>query len=333
MNEGKPQILPFELEPESGAESKPVATFPSPEGRRTGRSETVPERKEKKGWTGRLAGAFFAALGGLVTLEAVRHVTGMIDTNPLIGWPFLVLLLVVGATTVMFLAREVLDIRAMRNGSMLRDTAERLKSSELHGEARPLISRISQRLGSPQGLQRFEQANRDQYSDGEQLAIFERHVMAPLDKGAYRLVLEGSRDIGLLTALSPLGLLDGFLVIWRTLVMIRQVARLYGLHMGPAASFSLLRKCLRNAAIAGVADAVSHATVEHVGASITAMLSARAGQGAGNALLAARLGLEAIRQARPLPYISEEPPRLKHVRSAIFDKGELKVDDLVKSRA
>jgi putative membrane protein len=49
------------------------------------------------------------------------------------------------------------------------------------------------------------------------------------------------------------------------------------------------------------------------------MLSARAGQGAGNALLHARLGIEAIRQCRPLPFMAEEPPRLSSIRKALFE--------------
>ena len=62
-----------------------------------------------------------------------------------------------------------------------------------------------------------------------------------------------------------------------------------------------------------------------VGAGLLAMLSARAGQGAGNALLHARLGIEAIRQCRPLPFMAEEPPRLANVRKALFDRdGELR---------
>ncbi|MEZ5825434.1 MAG: TIGR01620 family protein [Geminicoccaceae bacterium] len=326
---GRKPILPFELEVDAeNVKTLPVASEPP-----KARTETTSRSGDGKGWTGKLAAAFFAAITGLVGLESIRHVSAMIETTPLIGWPFLVLLLIVGATAMIFLGREIWDMRAMREGGRLREAADRLKESDLHGEAGPLIARIAHRLGARDGLARFEQARTDQHSDGEQLAIFERHAVAPLDKRAYRLVLEGSRDIGLLTALSPLGLLDGFLVIWRTLVMIRQIARLYGLHMGPAASLSLLRQCLRNAAIAGVADVVSHATIEHVGASITAMLSARAGQGAGNALLAARLGLEAIRQARPLPYIREEQPRLKHVREAIFVKGEIRIDEPEKTPA
>jgi putative membrane protein len=109
------------------------------------------------------------------------------------------------------------------------------------------------------------------------------------------------------------------LVLWRTVMMLRGIARAYGLALSPAASINLLRRCIRNAAIAGLADAVSHAAIEHVGASLTALLSARAGQGAGNALLAGRFGLEAIRLTRPLPFIKEPEPRLAHVRAAIFD--------------
>ena len=264
--------------------------------RKTGKTS---EDGTAAGLAGRLAAAFGIGILGLLTLEAVLHVSAMIETTPLIGWPFLLLLLVVAGTTTIFVGREVFDIRAMHRRAHLRETAERLAGSDLHGEAEPLIASLSKELESPETMARYEEARSDSHSDKELLAVYERHVLAPRDKRAYRLVLEGSRDIGLLTALSPLGLLDGFLVIWRTLMMIRQVAHHYGLTMGPSASLSLLKRCLRNAAIAGIADAVSHATIEHVGASITAMLSARAGQGAGNALLAARLGLEAIRQARP----------------------------------
>ena len=46
----------------------------------------------------------------------------------------------------------------------------------------------------------------------------------------------GARDIGALTALSPLGVLDGLIVPWRTLSMLRAIAELYGARPGAAAS-------------------------------------------------------------------------------------------------
>ena len=166
---------------------------------------------------------------------------------------------------------------------------------------------------------RFNEQRHEAMSDGELLRLFERQVLAPVDREAYRLVLQSSRDIGLLTALSPLGLLDGVLVLWRTSVLFRAVARLYGMAPGPTATFQLLKGSIRNAALAGLADVVTHAAVESVGAGLLAMLSARAGQGAGNALLHARLGIEAIRQCRPLPFMAEEPPRLATIRKALFE--------------
>ena len=78
-------------------------------------------------------------------------------------------------------------------------------------------------------------------SDGELLRLFERRVLAPVDREAYRLVLQSSRDIGLLTALSPLGLLDGVLVLWRTSILFRSIARLYGMAPGPAVTFPCSR--------------------------------------------------------------------------------------------
>lgn len=325
MTDRRPPLLPFELSPERAAEVTPLADEPARDERAASEAARVPPpRGRRRGWV--IAG-FFAALFGLLVLEAIDRTGELLDTRPLLGWPFLALLLVVAATTTMFVARELRDLARMRKRTEMRDTGARLARSDLHGEAEPLLTRLSDVLDHPAGVARYERARSEAHADNERLVLYERHVLAPLDKRAYRLVLEGSRDIGLLTALSPLGLLDGFLVIWRTLMMNRQIARLYGLTMGPTASLSLLKRCLRNAAIAGVADAVSHATIEHVGAGLTAMLSARAGQGAGNALLAARLGLEAIRLARPLPYIAEEPPRLRHVREAILEKGEIRMPE------
>ena len=159
----------------------------------------------------------------------------------------------------------------------------------------------------------------DAHDDRERLMLFERTVLAPVDRRARAVVLECARDVGLLTALSPLGLLDGILVMWRTTIMLRAISACYGMRLGAAATLRLLRKCLRNAAIAGVADIVGHAAVEHVGAGLAGLVSARAGQGLGNALLAARLGIEAMRQTRPLPFVAEDAPRLKHIRQAVFE--------------
>ncbi len=313
----KDPIRPFELDPENGRFEIEAPPRELPE-----REPPLPAKlpKEPRFWQkpGLLA---LTAIVGLVLIQAINYVRELITTAPLLGWPFLILLLVAVGTAVATIWREVFDIRRVRKAESLRSTGARLATSELHGEAKGFLKALDHQLDETPREDITAAAERG-LADAEIVTLYERQVLAPRDKRAYRLVLEGSRDIGILTALSPLGLLDGVLVLWRTTMMLRSIARSYGLALSPAASFSLLKSCIRNAALAGLADAVSHAAVEHVGASLTALLSARAGQGAGNALLAGRLGLEAIRLTRPLPFIKEPEPRLAHVRAAIFDVGD-----------
>jgi len=310
---GRPPFRPFELDPRSTSfERVPdEPELPVPATAAALRSE-----KPRPFWRpGLLA---LIAIIGLLVIQAIDYVSRLIQTTPLLGWPFAILLVTALVAAVAALWREVFDVRRVRHAERLRASGIRLARSELHGEAGPFLAELDRQL-QVASRPEIEVAGTRGLGDAEVVMLYERQVLAPRDKRAYRLVLEGSRDIGLLTALSPLGLLDGVLVLWRTIMMLRSIARTYGLALSPAASISLLRRCIRNAAIAGLADAVSHAALEHVGASLTALVSARAGQGAGNALLAGRLGLEAIRLTRPLPFIEEPEPRLAHVRAAIFD--------------
>ena len=311
-------VRPFELDPtrttvETVLE-KPADLVPVPG------SAAAPPRRS---WRGRLAAATGLGVVGVLLLEAVQYTTSLIATDPLLGWPMAALTAVTVAAGLGYTAIEARDLVRLSRRSSLRQEADRLAGSELHGQADRVLAAITMELPDrpevENAIAEFRRSTSDALADGERLVLFERRVIAPVDRAAYRLVLESSRDIGVLTALAPTGLLDGVLVLWRTTLMLRQVARLYGMAPGPATTFRLLRHSFRNAALAGLADIVAQAAVEHVGASLLAMVSARAGQGAGNALLASRLGLAAIRECRPLPFVAERPPRLAEIRRALLE--------------
>jgi putative membrane protein len=321
----RPPIRPFELDPASPTtvtEEVPadiaLAEAQAP--------ETVPllaEGPRQRSWGGRLLGLFTLGVVGAGVVQAIDYVGSLLRTDPLLGVPFALFLAMALVAGSAFAAREIADMRRLSRRAHMRETANRLAASELHGEAEALLAPLEAEFGSRPALkanvEAFRAKRHDAMNDGEVLRLFERQVLGPVDKAAYRLVLESSRDVGLLTALSPLGLLDGVLVLWRTSILFRSIARLYGMAPGPLTTLALLKGSIRNAALAGLADVVTHAAVEHVGAGLLAMLSARAGQGAGNALLHARLGIEAMRQCRPLPFVAEEPPRLANVRKALLE--------------
>ena len=312
-------VRPFELDPtrtkvEIKAE-KPADLVPA--------AAAAPLPSPRGPWRRRLVVATGLGLVGALLVEAVHYTTGLIVTDPLLGWPMAALTAITVVAGLSYTAIEARDLFRLSKRSRLREEANRLAGSELHGQADRVLAAITAELPDrpevKNAVAEFHRSAGDALADGERLILYERRVMAPVDRTAYRLVLEASRDIGILTALAPTGLLDGVLVLWRTTLMLRQVARLYGMAPGPATTFRLLRHSFRNAALAGLADIVAHAAVEHVGASLLAMLSARAGQGAGNALLASRLGLAGIRECRPLPFVAERPPRLAEIRKALLE--------------
>jgi len=323
---------PFELDPTSvtpASGAAPAAAAETNDALVPAEPADLPPRPGARArrWFWGSLGAFTAVV---LLWQAVDYLAALGTSHPWLAVPLLGLLLVAAVTGTVGFLDEWREIRRMRGRAVIRAEAERLAPSELHGEAQPLLERLATDLGRRRSLAeplaRWRRHGHDALSDGEQIRLFETNVLAPLDREAYRIVLASSRDIGVLTAFSPLGLLDGFLVLARTLAMLRAVARVYGVTPGRAGSLALLRRCLRNAALAGLADVLSQAAVEHVGASLMTLLSARAGQGAGNALLAAKLGLEAIRLTRPLPFIAEEPPSLRKIRSALLEAPLARLD-------
>lgn len=321
----RPPVRPFELDPtaRTAVTEEVPADIALAEAEAPEEAPLLAEGPRPRAWGGRLLGLFTLGVVGAGVVQAVDYVLGLLRTDPLLGIPFAIFLVMALFAGTAFAAREIADMRRLSRRAHLRETANRLASSELHGEADALLRPLEAEFGSRPALrarvEAFRAQRHDAMNDGEVLRLFERQVLSPLDRAAYRLVLESSRDVGLLTALSPLGLLDGVLVLWRTSILFRGIARLYGMAPGPLTTLRLLKNSIRNAALAGLADVVTHAAVEHVGAGLLALLSARAGQGAGNALLHARLGIEAMRQCRPLPFVAEEQPRLATVRKALLE--------------
>ena len=136
-------------------------------------------------------------------------------------------------------------------------------------------------------------------ADGERIRLFERVVMTDLDERAVRIVGMGARDIAVLTAVTPTGLLDALVVLTRTFSMLQRLAGLYGVPPDRVTVLRLMRLSFRNAALAGAADVLTHAGTEHLGASFMGILSAKAGQGAGKCL--ARRTLRPAGNPSPAP--------------------------------
>jgi putative membrane protein len=319
MTEPRP-IAPFELDPRQAdrLELVPPDAPPAP---------VVVERalvpQARRPWLRLFFAAGAVLLLGWLGLEAYDFVAGLFARSPPLGAGFALLLGLVALGAIGALGREVADLRRLERAEQLRLMGERLIASEVHGQADAYLAQLQRlyrnRPDLAEPLARYEVQASDALNDGERLRLFARTVLAPLDRQARRMVTRGARDIGALTALSPLGLLDSAIVLWRTLAMLRTIARLYGVRPGPAASIRLLRRTLAHVLAAGVGELLSDAAVETAGASLLSVISTRIGQGAVHGLLAARLGLAALQICRPLPFVEGELPSMKQLRAELFE--------------
>jgi len=317
---GREPIAPFELDPERIAPERMILVEPEPA--LPAAVEIEPAPPPRRPWRRMLllgGGAFLAAVLGL---EAYDFVVNLYARSSVLGTGFSLLLALAAAGALGLLGSEVASLRKLARLGDLRTSAAHLYGSQVHGQVDGLLESIERvyrdrdELKAP--IEAFHGHASDALNDGERVQLFARTVLAPLDKRAYQLVRTGARDIGALTALSPLGLLDGLIVLGRTLAMLRAIARLYGIRPGTVATLTLLRRTLRNVVAAGVAELVSDAAVETLGASLLSFVSSRAGQGVVNGVLAARLGLSAMQLCRPLPFAEDQLPSLKQLRGELF---------------
>ncbi|WGF86954.1 TIGR01620 family protein [Marinivivus vitaminiproducens] len=322
MRARPPYPEPFELDPQHARielEPPPAAQLPVALADAPVPAAAKPRRSRFGAW---LIGGAAVLLAGALGVEAYDFVTGLWERNVVIGGVFIAIAAATGAAALGLAARELYDLRRMQKVERLRDAATRLLGAEIHGEVGTVIPPIEKlyrdRPELKNELAAFDRHDSDSLSDGERIQLFARTVLQPVDRQAYALVLKGARDVGVLTAVSPLGAMDGLIVLGRNLMLLRQIARLYGVRPGVAGTVSLVRRTLGNVAIAGVGELVTEHAAHQLGAGLMAMLSAKAGQGLTNGVLAARLGLVAMTQCRPVPFAENELPRLSHVRNELL---------------
>lgn len=318
-------IRPFELTPDDPRvrASEPVLEQPALE-ESAELTPTPPVGRPRRG-----AAYWFKLSLALLVLtvlvgQFVLWVRDLMDASPWLAGPLGALAVVAAVTGTGLAWRGLSRWRTLDERAEIRGQIQRLSGSELHGEAPALLAEVSGLIrpvpGMAPALARYDGQISDALADGERIQLYERVVLSELDEQAVRIVGMGARDIAVLTAVTPTGLLDALVVLTRTFSMLQRLAGLYGVPPDRMTVLRLMRLSFRNAALAGAADVLTHATTEHLGASFMSILSAKAGQGAGNALLAGRLGLQAIRLLRPLPFIARKPPRLVDLRGLLgFD--------------
>ncbi|MEM8950951.1 MAG: TIGR01620 family protein [Pseudomonadota bacterium] len=329
----KDRISPFEIDPATLKPNDFEIVQPEPDGNlpATLAPAVEPDEQKRRPWLKLLLGAGAAFALGVIGLDAYDYAVSLFERSVWLGGAFSSLLALVVAGAIGVIGRELMSLRRLTKVEGLRLEGERLMTSEAHGQAEDFLRKVEklyrERVDLDRPIVDFHDKASDALNDRERLELFADTVFAPIDKAAYQIVKRSGRDIGVLTALTPIGALDSLIVLVRTVTMMRDIAKLYGVRPGFTATVRLAKRGVRNIVIAGVGELVSHAAVETAGASLLKILSARAGQGAINGLLAARIGLSVMQICRPIPFAEDELPSLKKLRTELFKELSDQTDD------
>ena len=161
--------------------------------------------------------------------------------------------------------------------------------------------------------------------DGADLIrIAERELMSPLDREARRLISQAAQRVSVVTAISPRAVFDVAFVLFSSVRLVRQLARLYGGRPGALGMIKLFRHVVAHLALTGGMAASDSLVQQLLGHGIAAKLSTRLGEGVVNGLLTARLGLAAVDVTRPLPFAALPRPVLTDLVGELIRREETK---------
>ncbi|WP_299072592.1 YcjF family protein [uncultured Paraglaciecola sp.] len=279
-------------------------------------TEVIAVKKAKHKWLViLLIAVIFASIAELAifvvtTIKAMDWLAGV----------WLVILFGLGGIVVRLVIVEYKGLRQLKYQQAIRAQSEQMAATNVIGLAEQHCLKITKNLA--QDYQHLAENWRNSidphHSDSEVLALFEHQVLAPIDQLAIKHVSQNASAASVMIAVSPFALLDMLIVLWRNIRMMNQVSEIYGLHLGYWGRITLIRKIFHTMLYAGAAEILSDAGNYALGAGITGKLSTRVAQGLGAGVLTARIGIKAINESRPLPWLSQAKPGLSGISKQLL---------------
>jgi putative membrane protein len=158
----------------------------------------------------------------------------------------------------------------------------------------------------------------EHHTDSEIISLFEHLVIAKVDQHALAKVMNNAGAASVMIAVSPFALVDMAIVLWRNVHMMNQISEVYGVRLGYWGRVALIRRIFQTMLYAGAAEIISDAGNYALGASVAGKLSTRIAQGMGAGVLTARIGLKAIDECRPLPWLTVQKPGLSQISKKLI---------------
>lgn len=293
---------------------------------------STPPQKDKLARGIKWGGLFISAVIALLCLAAGLWindtVSGLLARQDWVGWAALGLIGLAVLAAAMIVMREIWAIlRLRRLGRIRHDAESAIRQSEkplAESAARDIRSLYRNRRDLAWAQARLAEHDDDILDAQECLALVERELVSNLDREAQAVIADTAKRVSVITAISPVAVLDMAIVAVQNLRMLRRIATAYGARPGALGLFRLARMVVAHIVVTGGLALGDDLIQQLIGHRLMAKLSARLGEGLFNGALTARIGLAAIDVCRPLPYVAAQPPRIRTILTELARQVALK---------
>jgi len=275
---------------------------------------------------------FWASLSGLILLAMGLSATQLIENlyarNAELGYFGLALTAIAVLALAVVTGREILGLSRLATIETLHARATAALISDERDESQKIVRELLGIAKDNPHLARGRRMVTDHLGDiidgADLIRIAERELMSPLDQEARRLISQAAQRVSVVTAISPRAVFDIAFVLFSSVRLVRQLARLYGGRPGALGMIKLFRHVVAHLALTGGMAASDSIVQQLLGHGIAAKLSTRLGEGVVNGLLTARLGLAAVDVTRPLPFAALPRPVLTDLVGELIRREETK---------
>ena len=259
-------------------------------------------------------------IGSVVIWEVYTTLIELFAFNVIFYMLFLVLLLAVSALGTIEAYRFYKGKQQLKRVDKMREQADSFIRKRSHGKSNLFITELKQLYSeSPQGrlLQEVISNQPDYLNDAEIITYLSENFFSQLDKEAQQLITSESIKVGTLIALSPLAIVDTLVVLWRTIKMVNQISGIYGLRLTRIGQWQVFLKIVKATLLAAGTEIAISSIVDKTATGLTGVVTGSVAQGLGVAIYAAKVGLEGMKQSRPVIFHENEQPNMNVITNGI----------------
>jgi len=170
--------------------------------------------------------------------------------------------------------------------------------SALKAALQPTLETLAQK--DPGLIKDFQAATQSETRAAGYARCFENLVLNTLDEQANAKINQATLTIGTLVAAVPHPALDALVVIWRALILIRDLGRIYGLAPTGLSALRLFRYALGSAVLAAGTHAAGEVVLDEFGRGVLNSAGKKVSESAVSAARMRRLGKMTQNLIRPL---------------------------------